>query len=388
MPDAATSSTPAVTDGHTAPPARAVLTVAPDGSAVLALSGTWLRHDDCPYWHDVLADHTPKKLAITDDGLGAWNSVLVNFLYNTVQHLRTHGTVCDWQALPSGPATLLNLATAVPEKRFRTPEAEGVFLERLGRSAVDAWGSTRRALEFIGILTCACLRFAVGRTRTPKADILFQFARCGHQAIGIVSLMGFLIGVILAFIGSIPLRMFGAEIYIATLVGIGILRMMAASTTGTVMAGRTGAAFAAELGAMQTNEEVDAYIAMGLSPVEILILPRFLALSLAMPLLCLYSDLLGLLGGLAVGVYYSGLSASAFLEHLYSTTSLNDFFVGLFTSWVFGILISACGCYHGLHCGRNSTAVGQAATSAVVSSIVCMVLATAVITLSTVILNI
>ena len=138
---------------------------------------------------------------------------------------------------------------------------------------------------------------------------------------------------------------------------------------------------------LQSNEEIDAYKAMGLSPFELLVIPRILALSITMPLLCIYGDLLGVIGGVIVGRLYSGINIGSYLEHLCSTTTLHDFTVGVITCWVFGILIGICGCYHGMHCARSSTAVGQAATGAVVSSIICMVLSTALITVITVIIG-
>lgn len=363
-----------------------------DGDAcVIRLAGDWTDYSQCPDWHDLLpADEpdSPCAVILDADGLGEWNSAAVAFALNLALRCQARGIPCRRENLPEGLDKLLALALAVPELRQEAPAPAAGPIRRLGQTTLALLGQTAAAISFVGVIAESLVRLAAGRTRTRWSDVAAQTARCGHQAIAIVSLMGFLIGVILAFIGSIPLEMFGADIYIATLIGIGILRMMAATTVGTVMAGRTGAAFAAELGSMAANEELDAYTAMGLSPVEILVLPRFLALSLTMPLLCVYADLVGILGGTAVGVLYCGVGLQSFLQHLCATTRLSDFFVGVFTAWVFGLLISACGCYHGLTCGRNSAAVGKAATAAVVSSIVCMVLATALITLVTVLVGI
>lgn len=362
-----------------------------DQQATLALAGSWLDYAQTPEWETLaeqLTDHI-QLLNVTDAGIKDWNSTIVAFVLNLVHDAKLKHIQCQWNNLPKGIVKLLDLALAVPERQqLENDDATSNILAKLGRVTVDATTKTGRVLDFLGEITRAIFRFLQGRTRTKWRDIFFQIARCGHQAIAIVSLMSFLIGVILAFIGSIPLGMFGADVYVATLVGIGVQRLMSATTVGTVMAGRTGAAYAAELGSMQANEEVDAYIAMGISPVEMLVLPRTFALSFTMPLLCIYSDALGILGGMAVGVFYSGISFHTFLQHMQETTELQHFFIGVFTCWVFGCLISLCGCYHGMKCGRNSTAVGQAATAAVVSSIVCMVIATAIITLTTVIIGI
>lgn len=363
-----------------------------DGRIKFTLSGDWLDYSACPRWDDCLPEKqlpASGELLITAPELGRWNSALIAFALNLCNACRANNISYSWQQFPPGAARLLELALAVPDKqRQRHDAGKSTLIHLLGQHGLEHFRSTLRAISFLGTIAEACFLFALGQTRTRWRDIALQVAKCGHQAMVIVSLMAFLIGVILAFIGSIPLEMFGADIYIATLIGIGILRMMAATTVGTVMAGRTGAAFAAELGSMNANEELDAYVAMGLSPIHILVLPRFLALTFTMPLLCIYADLLGILGGVAVGVLYCDIGLQAFLQHLGNTTRLNDLGVGIFTAWIFGMLIAACGCYHGITCGRNSTAVGKAATAAVVSSIVCMVLATAIITLLTVLVGI
>ena len=154
------------------------------------------------------------------------------------------------------------------------------------------------------------------------------------------------------------------------------------------MAGRTGAAFAAELGTMQVNEEIDALESMDISPIEFLVLPRMIALTLMMPFLFLYGSYAGILGGEAVAVFYLNLTDMTYWEQLISTTRLCDLYVGLFTSVVFGILVAVCGCFRGLQCGRSSEAVGQATTSAMVTSIISLVISTSIITVLTVLLKI
>jgi len=154
------------------------------------------------------------------------------------------------------------------------------------------------------------------------------------------------------------------------------------------MAGRTGASFAAELGNMQANEEIDALESMGISSMEFLVLPRFISLVLMMPILGIFADIVGILGGMIVAITYMGISLQEYWQTLVDTTSLNDFCVGLFTTFVFGVLISICGCYRGMNCGRSSVEVGEATTSAMVSSLICLIIATAIITVVTVVLKI
>jgi phospholipid/cholesterol/gamma-HCH transport system permease protein len=196
---------------------------------------------------------------------------------------------------------------------------------------------------------------------------------CGVQALPIVSLISFLVGLILAFVGAIQLMMFGAQIYIADLVGIAMAREMGAIMTGIIMAGRTGAAFAAQLGTMQVNEEIDALTTLGLSPMEFLVVPRMLALALMMPLLCLYADLMGIVGGLVVGVGMLDLTLPQYIEQTRGALNLTHLSVGVVKSVVFGVLVAVSGCMRGMECGRSASAVGMATTSAVVTAIVAII---------------
>ena len=198
---------------------------------------------------------------------------------------------------------------------------------------------------------------------------------CGANAVGIVTLISFLVGVILAFMGAVQLSQFGASIYVADLVCIGMTRDMGAIMTAIIMSGRTGAAFAAKLGTMKVTQEIDALTTMGISPMEFLVLPRVIALVLMMPLLCLYADFLGILGGMFVGVGMLGLSARSYMQETISTLTLTNLFGGLFKATFYGLLIAIAGCLKGFQCGNSSSAVGDAATQAVVMSIVMVVVA-------------
>jgi phospholipid/cholesterol/gamma-HCH transport system permease protein len=220
-----------------------------------------------------------------------------------------------------------------------------------------------------------------GKALFRRSDLVLIIQECGAQALPIISLISFLVGLILAFVGAVQLLMFGAQIYVASLVGIAMVRVMGAIMTGIILTGRTGAAFAAQLGTMEVNEEIDALRTLGISPVEFLVLPRMTALFLMTPLLCLYADLMGILGGLVVGVGMLDLNVMEYYHMTQASVSLNDFWIGLFQSGVFGVLVAVSGCLRGMQCGRSASSVGEAATSAVVTGIVSIVVATAVITL-------
>ncbi len=221
-----------------------------------------------------------------------------------------------------------------------------------------------------------------------RSDLWLIMESCSGKALPIVALISFLVGMILAFIGAVQLALFGAEIYVADLVGIAMVRLMAAIMTGIVMAGRTGGAFAAQLGTMQVNQEIDALKTLGLSPMEFLVLPRMLALALMMPLLSLFANVMGILGGAMATVTLPQINLIQFFNQLFAAVSLWDLWIGLFSSAVYGVIVAVAGCMRGMQCGRSASAVGDAATSAVVTAIVGIIVITAVITVMTKMLGI
>ncbi|NOQ63728.1 MAG: hypothetical protein GQ582_04385 [Methyloprofundus sp.] len=235
-------------------------------------------------------------------------------------------------------------------------------------------------LTFVGEICLSFLRLLRGKACFRQRDLWLVMQECGPKALPIVTLISLLVGLILAFVGAMQLKVFGAQIYVANLVGLGMAREMGAMMTAIIMAGRTGAAFASQLGSMQVNEEIDALKTLGISPTDFLVLPRMLALILMLPLLCLYADLVGILGGLLVSVSLLDISALEYIEQTRSALSLNDFATGLIKSSVFGVLVVLSGCYNGMQCGRSSSSVGDAATAAVVSGIVSVVVADALLT--------
>jgi phospholipid/cholesterol/gamma-HCH transport system permease protein len=196
---------------------------------------------------------------------------------------------------------------------------------------------------------------------------------CGPQALGIVALINFLIGLILAFVGATQLTRFGASIYVADLVGIASVREMACIMTGIIICGRTGAAFAAQLGTMKVNQEIEAFQTFGISPVEFLVLPRMVALILMMPLLCLFADLISIAGGFLISTLMLHITPALYLHRTVAAITLGSFLLGIFKGSYFGVLIALTGCLRGIQCGTNAAAVGQATTSAVVTGITAII---------------
>jgi phospholipid/cholesterol/gamma-HCH transport system permease protein len=255
------------------------------------------------------------------------------------------------------------------------------FVERFGLDFMDLAQSTGEIIAFFGEGALALRRFLLGRARYRHSELWLLIQESGADALPIVSLVSFLVGMILGYIGGQQLAQFGAEIYVADLVGLATVIQMGALITAIVMAGRTGAAFAAQLGSMQVNEEIDALRTLGISPMEFLVLPRMLALILMTPLLAIYANVLGILGGAFVGVTVGGLTLTAYLTETQAAIGWNHIVQGLISATVYGAIVAASGCLRGLQCGRSAAAVGQATTSAVVTAIVFIVIAAAVLTI-------
>ena len=364
----------------------------PDGSLHVALGGDWKLSRGIPAPQGVLDEIErpphPQRVILETSVLAGWDSGLLTFLLAVVTRCTQLGVDVERQRLPEGVKQLLALATAVPARPGRRSSGPDHFFARVGDDAIRWWNGLRDTLAFIGEAFLSLLRLLTGKARFRRSDLLRALQDCGAQSLGIVTLINLLVGIILAFVGAIELRNFGAQIYVAHLVGIGMLRDIAPIMTGIIVTGRTGASFAAELATMQANQEIDALKTLGIPPMDFLVLPRLLALSLMMPLLCLYADLMGIIGGLVVSASMLGISPVQYLEETRRAVGLNHLFIGLFMSFVFGVLVALTGCMRGLGSGRSASAVGEATTSAVVTGIINIVVATAIITLISYVLGI
>lgn len=351
-----------------------------DDNLLVRLAGDWTIGQPLPSAEEVqkqVESGLPvHRITFDTQDLGRWDSGLITFLLKVLDQCTGRQIDADKTGLPDGVQRLLELATAVPEKKdARKGAAAEPFLVQVGKSAMEIARSLGAQVAFLGDSSIAFVKFLVGKAQFRRTDLTLTIQQCGADALPIVTLISFLVGLILAFVGAVQLMMFGAQIYVADLVGIAMAREMGALMTGIIMAGRTGAAFAAQIGTMQVNEEIDALTTMGISPMEFLVLPRMLALILMMPLLCIYSDLMGILGGVVVGVGMLDLSFIQYFKQTQAALNLTHFGLGVFKSVVFGILVAISGCLKGIECGRSASAVGDAATSAVVTAIVLIVVA-------------
>ena len=363
------------------PPLNEVSFARADNSTLLVrLAGDWhLRHGlPSTGLVEKQLDTDPKPTRLTFDaaGLRDWDSGLLTFLLGVSELCHQRKLIADWAPLPEGVRSLIQLAETVPEKTGARAEVSHTsFIEELGHEAISYAQGLDDFLRFLGQVAIAFARLCAGKARFRRVDFMVVIQDCGASAFGIVTLVTFLVGVILAFMGAVQLQQFGAQIYVADLVGIAMSRDMGAMMTAIIMAGRTGASFAAQLGSMKVTQEIDALTTMGVSPLEFLVLPRVLALFLMIPLLCVYADCLGVAGGAFVAATMLHISFRAYLQETVAAVTLGDILGGVFKAAIYGIIIAVAGCLRGFQCGNSSSAVGDAATEAVVTGIVYVIVA-------------
>ena len=353
---------------------------------VVHIGGNWLLETSCPsvelLGNEIKLTTTVRTINFDTKNLTNWDSSLLIFLLKVFDICAQHNVHIQMEGIPQGVRTLLDLASPKRQRKGITRQVEKKsFLVRVADTTFDFIRTSKEMFAFIGEAALAFGKLLCGKANFRRIDLMTVIQESGAQAIPIVSLISALVGLIFAFVGALQLKLFGAQIYVADIVGIAMVRVMGAIMTGIIMAGRTGASFAAQIGTMQVNEEVDALKTLGISPMEFLVLPRMLALALMMPLLCLYADLMGIIGGMIVGVFILDLNFMEYYNQTKSAVALTHLWVGLFHGTVFGVLIALSGCLRGMQCGRSASAVGSATTSAVVTSIVSIIVSTAIITL-------
>lgn len=343
-----------------------------DGTLRVHLVGRWHLADGLPSTRSVeralAGPQPPRAVAVEAAQLSSWDSSVLLVLRRIERLCAGGGVPVAFGSLPPGARQLLALANAVPAETG-APTSESRWIARVGQLVTAGAAGVRDSVGFLGETTIAFARVATGRGAFRARDLGTVVHECGPQALGIVTLINFLVGVIVAFVGAIELRRFGAGIYVADLVAIATVRELGCIMTGIIMAGRTGSGFAAQLGTMNVNQEIEALATMGIHPVEFLVVPRVAALCAMMPLLCLYADLIGILGGAAVATGMLGQSPLQYWVETRQAIGLTSIGLGIGKSVVFGALIAIAGCMRGMRSGHDAAAVGEAATSAVVLAI-------------------
>lgn len=347
------------------------------GTLRVALRGRWRLLESRPAFRDVVTSEVPQRLVFTAESIQAWDASLPLFLVDALRWARANGVAVDLSPLPAAMRGMAEQVVAIGLNPPPPPERPGLTT-RVGEATLDAARKSWDVVTFIGDCVLALLRVARRPRQFRWADCAAEMQNCGAMALPIVSLISLLVGLIMAYQAAVQLRQFGADIYVADLVGLAVVREMGPMMAAVIMAGRTGAAFAATLGNMKAGEEIDALETLGLRPVDFLVLPRLLALGLMMPLLALYANLLGILGGMAVSWQVLEIPPTAYWVETQSIVDLSDVSSGLIKSVVFGLLIGLSGCLRGLQADRSAAGVGKAATSAVVTAILLIIVADAI----------
>jgi phospholipid/cholesterol/gamma-HCH transport system permease protein len=355
------------------------------GALAVSFTGDWLLGHDLPRVEALLErlalSPRPTGITFRSAALGDWDTGLVAALVAIRRGAEQHGIELDDSGLPDGARQLVALAFAVREREgARREVSHAGFLETVGERALGVFARSRELLDFVGELAMSFGRMMRGKATYLRSDLVQFIQEAGAEALPIVSLISFLIGMIFAFVGVMQLENFGAGIYTADLVAVAMVREMAPIMTAIIMAGRTGAAYAAQIGTMKVNEEVDALTTLGMHPIDFLVTPRVLALIIMMPMLTLYSSLMGILGGFAVGLAMLDISVVQYASQTVNAVGLNSLLGGLFKSVIYGSLVALAGCQQGMACGNSAMAVGESTTRAVVMGIVLIVVSASVLT--------
>jgi len=344
-------------------------TVALDGEKLI-FEGDWLLSNSIP---EVPVVENVKEVNVSK--VGQWDSSLVAVLWKIQKQA---GEVkVPVKAMPENLKKLLALSTSAGEN---VAQKRQVTSQRY-RAAVwlkNVWDAFSDAISFLGEIFLRLGKLIKTREHFRPNDWLVEFHEAGMKALPIVTFLSFLVGLILAFVSAIQLQLFGASIYVADLVGVSMTREMGALITGIIMAGRTGASYAAQIGSMKRSEELDALRTMGLSPVDMVVLPKVVALTTMLPLLTIFSMFVGMLAGLVVGNSVLGLSAFQYINQTATAVPLKSLFIGFGKAFVYGFLVAFAGAWRGMRCGTTADAVGKAATSAVVLSLTLIVIANAI----------
>ncbi len=371
---------PAGNAGHNV--ATAQLATGSSGSdCVVKVGGDWRLSTSVPTWKELFGQHTATDVRVVSDGLGKWDSSLLLFLLHGRAWCVESKHDFVTEALPENLQNLLRkvVESGTPKPKA-IPTATGLS-ERAQTLAMHFSNVTKENISFVG----ECALGFVSVLKHPRnfrwMDCLVEMQQCWVSSLPIVSLVSFLVGVILAFQAAIQLRPYGAAVFVADLVGLSVVREMGPMMAAVIMAGGIGAAFAAQLGNMKVDEEIDALETLGISTVDFLALPRLLAVTLMMPILALYANVLGILGGMFVSATMLNIPAAAYWVETQNRVGLSDVTSGLIKSVFFGLAIGLAGCLRGMKCKRSAAGVGQATNSAVVTGILLIVIADAVFAL-------
>ncbi len=348
---------------------------------VVKVGGDWRLNTAVPTWKELFGQHAATNVRVVSDELGKWDTSLLLFLVHGRAWCVASKHEFVAEALPKHLQTLLQQVAEVGTSAPKTSPAAKTFFERAKTLATNFGNKTKENISFVGECTLGIVGVLKHPRRFRWMDCLVEMQHCWASSLPIVSLVSFLVGVILAFQAAIQLQQYGAAVFVADLVGLSVVREMGPMMAAVIMAGGIGAAFAAQLGNMKVDEEIDALETLGISTVDFLALPRLFAVTLMMPILALYANVLGILGGMFVSATMLNIPAAAYWVETQNRVGLSDVTSGLIKSVFFGLAIGLAGCLRGMNCERSAAGVGKATTSAVVTGILLIVIADAVFAL-------
>ena len=344
------------------------------GRLTLSISGRLDANTTGTVWRDALQlvrQSKPRSLILDGSALEYCDGAGIALLLELRRTQTTTGGTFTFQGLPAEVERLLELygnISPVPPPSVAEEDTLSA-VERVGRAWLTGWDAFRTLVTFVGELTVSLVYAVLHPRQVRWRDAWVIAERAGVDALPIIGLIGFLLGLIMAFQSAIPMRQFGAEIYVANLIGLSMLRELGPLLTAIILAGRSGSAFAAEIGTMKVKEEVDALVTMGLEPVRFLVVPRVVAAVAVTPVLAVFSNFFGLVGG-AVVMRSLGFPLVTYVHQIQSAVVPRDMLGGLAKSLAFGLVVAAIGCLRGLQTRTGASAVGDSTTSAVVSGLV------------------
>ena len=365
-----------MTSAASSPAARAVTSLEGD-TLTVRVGGDWQITAARPAWNRLMVGPPPARIRLQADELGAWDSSLALFIREARAWCETNGSAFQLVDLPPGADRLAQLLAKKPAKPPVQPRGLPDLFAFVGKTTFVIWTEIKDIAWLVGECAFSAGRFFRGRAQFRWSDCLVEMQECGAMVLPIVGLISFLVGIIMAYQGAVQLRQFGADVYVADLVGLSVVREMGPMMAAIVLAGRTGAAFAATLATMKANEEIDALETLGVAPVDFLVMPRLAALFVMMPLLAVYSNFLGIFGGMVISWSILDIPTSLYWAETKSIIDLSDLSTGLIKAATFGLIIGLSGCLRGLKSDRSAAGVGQAATSAVVTGILLIIVSDA-----------
>ncbi len=346
----------------------------------LALSGHWTALGTGALDRKTLeAIRVPDRAALVVDasGIAALDTVGARVLQNLIHRLRGEGHAVELRGFGERNSKLLELAAQHPPAPRPAPPVPGL-LERLGRGTFEFWHHSVALVAFVGESAMALVAGIAEPSRIRWRPILFNIRTSGFDALPIVGLLSFLIGIVVGYQSSTLLRQYGADLYVADLVGVSIIREFAPLVAAIIVAGRSGSAYAAQIGTMTVTEEVDAMKTIGISPIDLLVLPKVIALVVALPLLTLFADLCGVYGGMIMARGQLGIGFETFIDRVTGAVSVTSYLIGIGKAPVFAAIIAVVGCFQGFRTRGGADAVGRQTTRAVVQSIFLVIVVDAI----------